>query len=66
MPENEVIDEIQYEKNTHEVFEYRVVEELYIEELDANSLESSLNFEGKDGWELTSVFDRKLFFKRRI
>jgi hypothetical protein len=66
MPENEMIDGIQYEKNTRDVFEYRVVEEPYIEELDANRLESSLNFEGKDGWELTSVFDRKLFFKRRI
>jgi hypothetical protein len=66
MPENEMIDGIQYEKSTCDVFEYRVVEEPYIGELDANRLESSLNFKGKEGWELTSVFDRKLFFKRRI
>lgn len=66
MPENKMTDEIQYEKNSRDVFEYRVVEEPYIENLDASILEKSLNFEGKDGWELTSVFDRKLFFKRRI
>ncbi len=55
----------EYENNTRDVVEYKVVEAPDIEEFDADSLENRLGSEGKDGWELITVFNKKLFFKKK-
>ena len=65
MHEFEIIDGIQYEKNTRDVVEYRVIDVPDIEKFDADSLENRLDLEGKDGWELITISNKKLFFKKK-
>ena len=66
MPEYEIINGTKYEKNTRNVVEYKVREASDIEEFDADILENRLNSEGEDGWELITIFNKKLFFKKTV
>lgn len=66
MDDYEIIDGKRFEKKVSKYVEYKVIVDATINTMSADELESNLNSEGVDNWELVTVIGKNIVFKKNV